>query len=123
MKIFTLFALLVAIVAVIFASQNSMPVFVRFLGWQTQQSMALVLMLTFTLGVAFGFLVSLPPMIRRMRRISHLKHQVNTQASDLDNVSQKLAEVKKQLTVLQTPPVSESDSDPPFPAPHPDSYP
>jgi len=47
MKIFTLFALVVAIVVVIFASQNAAPVWVRFFGWQAQESMALVLLVVF----------------------------------------------------------------------------
>ncbi|WP_315787945.1 LapA family protein [Fischerella sp. JS2] len=53
-RILTLLALLIAIAAVIFALQNSTPVLVQFLAWQAQESMALVLLLTFTFGVLFG---------------------------------------------------------------------
>jgi len=51
MKLFTLLALLIAIIAGLFALQNATPVFVQFLGWQTQSSMALILLVTFALGV------------------------------------------------------------------------
>lgn len=93
MKLFTLFALLIAIVAGVFALQNSTPVFVQFMGWQTQASMALILLITFSLGVLFGFLISLPTMIQRMGRIAHLKSQVDQLAYDLDSANRKLAEV------------------------------
>lgn len=101
MKIFTLFALVVGIVAVIFASQNAAPVLVRFFGWQAQESMALVLLLTFALGVVSGLLVSVPPMIGRMRKIAQLKRKVDEQAYDLESADRKLTDATNQLTALQ----------------------
>lgn len=101
MKIFTLFALVVGIVAAIFASQNAAPVLVRFFGWQAQESMALVLLLTFALGVVFGLLISVPPMIGRMRKISQLKHKVDEQVYDLETADRKLTDATNQLTALQ----------------------
>lgn len=110
MRIFTLFALVVAIVAVVFASQNATPVLVQFLGWQAQASMALILLLTFALGVVFGLLVSVPPMIGRMRKIAQLKRQVNEQAHNLETTDLKLTEVTARLTAFQTnPPLPHTD--------------
>ena len=105
MKIFTLFALVVAIVAVIFASQNAAPVLVRFFGWQAQESMALVLLLAFALGVAFGLLVSVPPMIGRVRKIAQLKRKVDEQAYDLET-ARKLSDATTQLEAVRTAPLS-----------------
>lgn len=102
MKLFTLLALLIAIVAGVFALQNSIPVFVQFLGWRTQSSMALILLITFSSGVLFGFLISLPKMIQRMGKIAHLRSQVDQLAYDLDIAHRKL-EATDQQTDQQLP--------------------
>lgn len=101
MKILAAIAILIAGIAVVFALQNSVPVFVSFLGWQVQQSMALVLLVAFALGAAFGLLVSMPTMIKRMRKIAHLKHQLDDQANDLEMAHQQLDEVNRALARLQ----------------------
>ncbi|NJN59938.1 MAG: LapA family protein, partial [Leptolyngbyaceae cyanobacterium SL_5_9] len=67
-------------------------------------SMALVLLLTFALGVVFGLLVSVPPMIGRMRKIAQLKRKVDEQAYDLEAADRKLTEATTQLTALQAVP-------------------
>jgi uncharacterized integral membrane protein len=104
MRLLLLLALLIAIVAVVFALQNSTPVFIRFFGWQTQESMALVLLITFTVGVLFGLLVSVPALIQRMRKISQLKRQVDEQVHNLTSMNHKLAEATTQLAALQADP-------------------
>ncbi len=61
-------ALAVAIVAVVFAFQNPQTMTVEFLGYQTQEaSTALVLLITFTLGLLTGWLGALPARIRALR--------------------------------------------------------
>jgi uncharacterized integral membrane protein len=111
MKLLLLLALLIAIVAIVFALQNSTLVVVHFFGWQTQESMALVLLIAFALGVILGLLVSVPPMIQRMRQISQLKRQVDEQARDLTSVNHKLTGVTTQLAALQAgSPLSGSDA-------------
>lgn len=101
MKLYTLLALLIAITAGVFALQNSTPVFVQFLGWQTQSSMALILLITFSLGVLFGFLISLPTMIQRMRKIAHLRSQADQLAYELDLANRKLLEINAPPTGQQ----------------------
>ena len=55
MQVFTVIALLIAILAVTFALQNPGSVVIKFLAWEFSGSLALILILTF----AFGFLASL----------------------------------------------------------------
>lgn len=65
MNIALILALAVAIVAVLFAFQNPDPVQVQFLGFRSiQASLALVLLVTFALGLLTGWLGSLPGRIR-----------------------------------------------------------
>lgn len=92
MKIFTILALLIAIAAAVFASQNAAPVAIYLLGWSYQASMALVVLLTFSLGVLMGFLLSLPRMIYRMTKIASLKHTVVDQDRRIAELDQKLLE-------------------------------
>lgn len=65
MQIFIIIALLIAIVAVVFALQNTAAVTVSFLFWSINGSLALVLLLTLLTGVLISVLVSLPGLVRR----------------------------------------------------------
>lgn len=60
-----LIALSVAILAVIFAVQNSQQVAVNFFGLAFEGSLALILLLTFTVGLLGGLVFILPPKVRR----------------------------------------------------------
>ena len=51
MQSFLIVALGLAILTVVFALQNTVPVVVSFLIWKFEGSLAMVLMLTFALGV------------------------------------------------------------------------
>lgn len=96
-RIFTLLALLIAIAAVVFALQNSTPILVQFLGWRTEESMALVLLLTFTLGVLFGLFISLPAIIKGMRKASFLNRKVDEKNYEVETLNQKLRELADKL--------------------------
>lgn len=54
--------------------------------------MALVVLLTFSLGVLMGFLLSLPRMIYRMTKIASLKRMVAEQERIIAELNQKLLE-------------------------------
>jgi putative membrane protein len=71
MQSFLIVALGLAILTVIFALQNTIPVGVTFLIWKFEGSLALVLMLTFALGVLVSFLVSIPAIVKRRSAISN----------------------------------------------------
>lgn len=92
MRIFTVLALLIALAAMVFALQNATVVAVRFFSWEASESMALVLLLSFFLGVLVGLLVSLPPMIRRMGRLAQTRRTVAQQAGELEHLQRQLAE-------------------------------
>ena len=85
--LFIITALIIAIVVVIFAVQNSSIALVSFLMWQFQGSLAMVLLLTFVLGFMTGLLVILPKLIRRSLA-------VRSQRKKLEE-SQKIMEQKE----------------------------
>ena len=76
MQLFLIVALGLAILAVIFALQNAIPVGVTFLVWKFEGSLALVLMLTFALGVLVSLLVSIPAILKRRSAISNQKKKM-----------------------------------------------
>jgi putative membrane protein len=78
MRFGLIFSLLLAIVAVIFALQNPQPMDVNLLFFRTEGSTALVLILTFGVGVIVGLLSSLPGRIRARRELNALKKQQST---------------------------------------------
>ena len=68
MHLYLIIALIVSIFSVVFAVQNAVPVTVSLLGWRFESSLALVLLVTFALGVVTSLLVSIPAMVKRRRR-------------------------------------------------------
>lgn len=59
--------LILALLIVTFIFQNTTPVIVYFLAWNFQGSLALILFLTFIIGIIISLLVAIPLLIRRMR--------------------------------------------------------
>lgn len=74
MRFSLILSLLIAILAVVFALQNpqSMEAHLFFLG-STQGSTALILIVTFGLGVLVGLLSTLPARLRDRRRIRSMQ--------------------------------------------------
>lgn len=64
MQFFIILALLIAIVAVVFALQNMTTVTITFLFWSLQGSLALVLLVTLASGVLISLLTSMPGLVR-----------------------------------------------------------
>jgi len=83
MQSFLIVALGLAILTVIFALQNAIPVGVTFLVWKFEGSLALVLMLTFALGVLVSLLLSIPAILKRRSAISNQKKKIEELANRL----------------------------------------
>ena len=81
MRIGLVLSLLLAILAVLFAVQNPQPMEVELLFFNTEGSTALVLILTFGLGVTVGLLSSLPGRIRARRKLKALQKKQQSEAS------------------------------------------
>jgi uncharacterized integral membrane protein len=77
MAIFVLIiVLLFTVLAVIFAVQNVEVVPISFLLWQTEGSLALVLLLALVIGVVIGLLITLPTRIKFSRQLSKRKKEI-----------------------------------------------
>lgn len=85
MQLLLIVALGLAILTVIFALQNPIPVGVTFLIWKFEGSLALVLISTFALGVIVSLLISLPAIVKRRSTISNQTKKI----TELENRSRE----------------------------------
>lgn len=76
MQLQLIVAIIVAILAVVFALQNAVPITVSFLTWRFESSLALVLLITLALGIIMSLLVSVPSMIRTRKIITNQKKKI-----------------------------------------------
>ena len=90
-------SLLIAILAIIFALQNTAAVTITFLVWTFQGSLALVMILALVAGVLIAFFALLPSSIRlRLRASSHKKDKSDLDRS-LEACRQEVESLKQQL--------------------------
>lgn len=104
MRIYLILALVLAIIVTIFAVQNIDPVNVSFLTFELNGSLALVLLITLTVGIIIGILVSAPSSLRRRMEISGLKKNMRKMEKDLTAARESTSgppapQVKKQAPV------------------------
>lgn len=83
MRITLFLALLLALIVTVFAVQNFDTVEVNFLTWNLTGSLALVLLLTLSAGIAIGILVSAPTSLRRRRELGGLKKNMRKMEKEL----------------------------------------
>ncbi|MEP7171075.1 MAG: LapA family protein [Bacteroidota bacterium] len=85
---FTIIAVLIALLAVVFALQNAQIVMVKLYFWDVSASMALMMLITLLIGIASGMMILFPNIYRKNSTIkSHRK---------------KIMELEKQLGDLTT---------------------
>jgi uncharacterized integral membrane protein len=101
MRIYLILALILAIIVTIFAVQNNAPVEVSFLTFELDGSLALVLMITLSLGIIIGILVSAPSSLRRRMEIGGLKKNIRQMEKDLAQA--------REATILSSAPKVESN--------------
>lgn len=108
MQIFLFFALIIAVLAVFFALQNSDPVTIKFAVWQFNSSLAFVLLLALLAGATISFFFSLPSNMRARWTIRQQRKRLGEYETNLAQAQTKLGETEKKLVELQSPPEKES---------------
>jgi uncharacterized integral membrane protein len=99
MQIFLLIALVIAVLGIVFALQNAVPVSLAFLVWKIDSSLALVLLAALGAGILIGFLAMLPAQIKggwtssvQKREIRRLEAQIAEQKAQLEKAQEEPAE-------------------------------
>ena len=96
--VYLILAFVIAILAVIFALQNSMTVTISFLAWEATGSLSLVLLITLAIGVVIGLLFLAPSTIRRSFTASSQRKRIGSLEKELDEHKAKVAELQKPTT-------------------------
>ncbi|MFZ6021833.1 MAG: LapA family protein [Chloroflexota bacterium] len=111
-------ALVIAVIAVIFALQNTAAVSVSFFVWQFNQSLALVLLLAAFVGVIIGLLTILPGSIKTRWQLAARNKKIASLEKEIEELKQKLTSAEQRLQALQlTPPAEQNSSSPTRPQP------
>lgn len=96
MRFFIVLALLIAILAAIFAWQNPTPVALRFISWKFEGSLALICVIVFAAGFLANFFFSIASVIRYRWTIYKMKNRIQ-------HLEDKIADVEKN-PIIDTPP-------------------
>jgi putative membrane protein len=92
MQIFLILALVIALIAVIFALQNTVIITVSFLFWQVHGSLALLLIISLAAGALITFLALLPGLLRSRWSMRRLRKQLAEVEGNLTEHRQHLEE-------------------------------
>ncbi len=87
MEFYLILAALLGVIIAVFAIQNATPVAVKFLIWQFESSLAVVIILSLLAGMVLIFLISLPGRLRRHK--------------ELFDRNRRIAELEKKIAELQ----------------------
>ena len=76
MPLVLIVAVVLAAVTALFAIQNSGVITVSYLGWETDASLALILILTLGIGILIGYLAGLPSSLRKASQLRRVKRDL-----------------------------------------------
>ena len=106
--VYLIFGLVIAVLAVIFALQNSMTVTISFLAWEITASLSLVILITLAIGALIGYLVLVPSVIKKSLAVSNNRKRISALEKELD-------EKKAWITELEKPKPLPASVEPPKP--------
>lgn len=110
--VYLIFALVIAVIAVIFALQNTMTVTVSFLAWEITGSLSLVLLITLAIGAVIGLLVLTPSAIRSSLSASGQRKRIGALEKELDEHKIRIADLEKPKFPAPAPGASKSSPQP-----------
>ncbi len=90
--VYLVLVLAVAIIAVIFALQNSVEIAISFFSLSATGSLSLVLILTLTIGILIGVLILAPSVFKRSIQFSGLKRRMGRLEKEKTKLDEKLSD-------------------------------
>lgn len=90
--VYLLIVLAVAILAMIFALQNSIQIVISFFSWSASGSLSLVLILTLSIGILLGVLIMAPSAFKRSMQFSGLKRKFSRLEKEKTRLNEKMEE-------------------------------
>lgn len=101
MQVFIIFALIIAVIAVIFALQNIAAVTVTFFFWSFHGSLALVLLLSVAAGVLISLLASLPGLVRARLTVASQRKKLAVMEGERSENTRKAEEAEKEVKTME----------------------
>jgi uncharacterized integral membrane protein len=98
-----IFALVFAILAVIFASQNPMIVTVSFYGYSVDGSLALIILIAVIVGIIIGALVMTPAAIKRSFELRSHRRKLGGLEKTLEEQGDKIAKAERIISMYEPP--------------------
>ncbi len=98
--VYLILALVIAIIAVVFALQNTTTITISFIVWEVTGSLSLVLLVTLAIGVLIGLLFLSPSAIKSSLQASGQRKQLGAlekELADAKTQAQKMADEKAKL--------------------------
>lgn len=109
--IYLILALVLAIIAVIFALQNTAAVTISFFAWEAGGSLSLVVLVTLVIGVLVGWLFVTPSLIKgsfqgssQRKRIAALEKEVSEYKASLEKLQTQVKTLQAELTAARNMP-------------------
>jgi len=101
MQILLIFSFVTAFLAILFAIQNTTVTSIRFLIWETEGSLALVLFIALVAGALISYLATAPGQIKQKMTISSQRKRITEVEGQLTSTQEELQGTKVQLQQLE----------------------
>jgi uncharacterized integral membrane protein len=101
--LYLIVALVIAVLAVVFALQNSILVTISFFSWTVTGSLSLVLLATLAIGVLIGLLVLAPSLLRKTFKSSSQRKRIDALENEVSQHKAKVAELQKPTPTISSP--------------------
>jgi uncharacterized integral membrane protein len=98
--IYLILALVIAILAVIFALQNTLPITVAFFSWKVTGSLSLVLLVALAIGVLIGLLFLLPAVVKNTFKTVNHRKRIGVLEKEIDEHKQSLSALQSEKEKL-----------------------
>jgi len=95
------FSFIIAFVAIIFAIQNTVITPIRFLVWESEGSLALILFIALVAGALISYLATAPNQIRRRLTISNQRKRIAEVEGQLASSQEDLGQTQEQLKIIE----------------------
>ena len=109
MQLLLIFSLVIAFLAILFAIQNTDVTPIRFLIWETEGSLALVLFIALVAGALISYLATTPRQIRQRMTISSQRKRITEVEGQLTSTQEELQNATSQLEQIEA--VSQAEGD------------
>lgn len=101
--LYLIVALVIAVIAVVFALQNTLTVTITFFVWTVTGSLSLILLVTLAIGAVIGMLVLAPSTVKNSLAASGHRKRIGALEKELDEHKTKVAELQKPKPVAPPP--------------------